>query len=152
VPWVHTDRMGSACFFEGEGEARFPELGFNINVLQPGEVGGMYHAEGAQEGFLVLSGDGLAVVEDEERPLRQWDYFHCPARTPHILVGIGDRPLVYVAVGTRPEGRSLEYPANDTARKHGASVEETTSAPKEAYAGHEFSRGSYREGDLPQLG
>jgi quercetin dioxygenase-like cupin family protein len=38
----------------------------------------MYHREKAQEGFLVLSGECLLVVEGEERPLRQWDFFHCP--------------------------------------------------------------------------
>jgi hypothetical protein len=34
----------------------------------------MYHWEADQEGFLVLSGEALLIVEGQERPLRQWDY------------------------------------------------------------------------------
>jgi hypothetical protein len=28
-----------------------------------------------QEGFLVFAGERTLIVEEEERPLRQWDYF-----------------------------------------------------------------------------
>jgi glyoxylate utilization-related uncharacterized protein len=38
----------------------------------------MYHRENDQEDFLVLAGESLAVVEGEERRLRQWDFLHCP--------------------------------------------------------------------------
>jgi uncharacterized cupin superfamily protein len=43
--------------------------------LPPGESTGFYHREGNQEGFLVLEGECLVVVEGEERVLRQWDFF-----------------------------------------------------------------------------
>ena len=39
----------------------------------------MYHRESDQEGFLVLAGEALAIVEGEERPLRQWDFLHWPS-------------------------------------------------------------------------
>src|SRR5262245_34516159 len=39
-----------------EGESRFPQVGINIGVLQPGQPSCMYHGEDAQEDFLVLSG------------------------------------------------------------------------------------------------
>ena len=54
------------------------QVGVNLFVLGPGEPMSMYHWEADQEGFLVLSGEALLIVENEERPLRQWDYFHCP--------------------------------------------------------------------------
>ena len=38
--------------------------------------------EGVQEGFLVLSGECTLIVEEEERPLRQWDYFHARRNPP----------------------------------------------------------------------
>ena len=38
----------------------------------------MYHWEADQEDFLVLSGEALLIVEGEERPLRHWDFVHCP--------------------------------------------------------------------------
>ena len=39
----------------------------------------MYHWEADQEDFLMLAGEALLIVEGEERPLRQWDFVHCPA-------------------------------------------------------------------------
>jgi uncharacterized cupin superfamily protein len=148
VPWSHTNGLGSACFFEGE--TPFPEMGLNVNVLQPGEAGAMYHAEGHQEGFLVLAGEGLLIVEGEERPLQAWDYAHTPPDTPHVLVAAGDRPFVYIAAGSRSDAPSrLRYPVDETAQRHGAGVSEATSSGKEAYAGLEIEPGAYREGDLP---
>ena len=38
----------------------------------------MYHWEADQEDFLVVAGEALLIVEGEERPLRQWDFVHCP--------------------------------------------------------------------------
>ena len=61
----------------------------------------MYHWEADQEGFLVLSGEALLIVEDEERPLRQWDYFHCPPDVPHTIVGAGSGPAAILAIGAR---------------------------------------------------
>ena len=39
-------------------------------------------------------------------------------------------------VGARPEGRTLHYPRDETALRHGAGVEESTPSPHEAYAPH----------------
>jgi uncharacterized cupin superfamily protein len=147
VPWTHTDQLGSACFFESE-EQRFPEMGFNVNVMPPGHFGSMYHAEPTQEGFLVLAGEGVVVVEGVERQLRAWDYFHCPADTPHVLVATGDEPLIYVAAGSRAK-RGVVYSVDETAQRYGAGVSEETTEGREAYAGFQLSTGSYRDGDLP---
>ena len=78
----------------------FPQLGINLNVMQPGESMTMYHRENAQEDFLVLRGECLLrFVEGEERQLRQWDLFHCPAGVAHAVVGAGDGPSLVLAVG-----------------------------------------------------
>jgi mannose-6-phosphate isomerase-like protein (cupin superfamily) len=69
-----------------------PIVGIHIHVLQPGETNGYYHAEAAQEGFVVLSGECLALVEGQERPMRQWDFLHSPPGTAHITIGAGDGP------------------------------------------------------------
>src|ERR1700690_1136932 len=79
--WVDGD-FGASCVFESR-EARFPELGINLNVLQPGQPMTLYHREDAQEDFLVLAGDCLLIVEGEERRLRPWDFFHCPPGIDH---------------------------------------------------------------------
>ena len=47
----------------------------------------MYHLEADQEDFLVVAGEALLVVEGPERPLRPWDFVHCPPETRHVIVG-----------------------------------------------------------------
>jgi hypothetical protein len=59
----------------------------------------MYHWETDQEDFLVLSGEALLIIEGEERPLRQWDFVHCPPGTKHVIVGAGEFRCVVFAVG-----------------------------------------------------
>jgi uncharacterized cupin superfamily protein len=75
--WLTNETFGAACVFEGDA-APFPQLGYTIAVLQPGQPSGMYHSETCQEDFLVLQGECLLLVEGEERPLKAWDFVHCP--------------------------------------------------------------------------
>jgi len=67
--WLHAAGRSAWCDLEGDQD--FPQLGINVQVLQPGEPMSMYHWEEDQEGFLVLAGEALLIVEGEERPLRQ---------------------------------------------------------------------------------
>jgi uncharacterized cupin superfamily protein len=148
--WRESGPFGRYCDFEGKRP--FRQLGINISVLEPGQSTGYYHRENAQEDFLVLAGSCLLIVEDEERELEAWDFFHCPPGTPHMLVGAGDRPAVVVAVGARGLPRKgLVYVPSETAKRHGVSVEKETTKPAEAYADVPRSqRVSYR-GSLPEL-
>jgi uncharacterized cupin superfamily protein len=132
--------FGPATVFEDE-RARFAQVGLNLNILRPGQPMSLYHGEGAQEGFLVLSGECLLIVEGLERSLRRWDFVHCPPWTEHVFVGAGDGPCLVLAVGAR-EGRDDEllYPVNDVALAHGAGVEQETAKPAEAYAGFPEAR------------
>ena len=90
--WQDEGPLGVMCFFEGD--VAFPQLGINLNVLEPGQPMCMYHWEADQEDFLVLSGEALLIVEGEERPLRAWDFVHCPPGTKHVIVGAGEGPCV----------------------------------------------------------
>ncbi len=134
--WYHADGRGAFCDFEGDVD--FPQLGINVQVLGPGQPMAMYHWEADQEDFLVVSGDALLIVEGEERPLRAWDFVHCPPETKHVIVGAGDGPCVVVAVGARD--RSVDspdwggYTVDEAALRHGAGVEQETNEPDEAYA------------------
>jgi uncharacterized cupin superfamily protein len=128
----NTEKGGAAYPLEGR-EAPFRDVGVSVHVLWPGEPNGLYHSEEVQEGFLVLSGECTLVVEEEERPLRQWDYFHCPAKVRHILVGAGGGPCAILMLGARPDV-GLHYPVSEVAAKYGASVATETSVPDEAYA------------------
>ncbi len=123
-------------------------------MLEPGAPMGMYHWESDQEGFLVLSGEALLLVEGEERPLRQWDFFHCPVGTRHIVLGAGDGPCVVLAVGAREHQGGPGwggYPVDETALRHGAGVEEETTDAQQAYArSPRYRPSSYQDGWLSE--
>lgn len=101
--------------------------------MEPGEPAGRYHSEPVQEDFLVLSGECIAIVDGEERVLRQWDFLHCPAGCEHVFVGAGDGPCAVLMIGSRRED-ALHYTVNETAARYGASVTQETNDPSEAYA------------------
>jgi uncharacterized cupin superfamily protein len=147
--WRDTGPLGVYCDFEGK--KRFPQLGINLNVLEPGQSLAIYHRENAQEAFLVLAGACLLIVEGEERELKAWDFFHCPPQTEHVIVGAGAEPAVVLAVGARGRGRKgIVYLASEVAQKHGAGVTKETTSPAEAYAAFpKSSRIAYGEGWLP---
>jgi quercetin dioxygenase-like cupin family protein len=130
--WVHNEVLGSACIFEGD-EVSFPQLGYTIAVLQPGQSGGRYHREANQEDFLVLAGECLLVIEGEERELKAWDFVHCPPDTEHGFVGSGDGPCVIFMTGARV-GKDTVYVRNEVALRHGVGVETETTESAEAYA------------------
>jgi uncharacterized cupin superfamily protein len=109
IGWESLPGGGTWCSFEPPASPS-PLLGIGVHVLGPGETPGFYHAESNQEGFLVLSGECIAIVEGEERRLRAWDYLHCPPGTAHITVGAGDGPCAILMVGTRSPDRTLHLP------------------------------------------
>jgi uncharacterized cupin superfamily protein len=131
--WFHNE-LGHYGPFEGKDEAAFSQLGINLNVLPPGAPMAMYHEEPGQENFLVLRGECLLIVEGQERPLRTWDFVHCPPRTKHVIVGAGEAPALVLAVGARKGGAS--YPVDETAVRHGAGVDHEVASPQEAYANY----------------
>lgn len=125
---------GAGHMWPFEPEPRsFPHFGINVHVLAPGEPACMYHAEGAQEAFLVLQGECILVVEDEERRLRQWDFFHAAPWTGHTFLGAGDGPCAVLMIGGHHPDESIVYPVSDVASKHRAGVERETEEPAEAY-------------------
>jgi uncharacterized cupin superfamily protein len=149
--WRHMPGRTRICDFEGDVE--FPQVGVNVSVLDPGEFMAMYHWEADQEDFLVLAGEAVLIVEGVERSLRPWDFVHCPPETKHTIVGGGVGPCVILAVGARDRSVGAGwggYTADETARRHGVSVDEDTNDPETAYA--PFTRrksARYQEGWLP---
>lgn len=133
--WWFAETRGARCAFEneyGDSPVEFTQLGINVSVLEPGQTV-LYHAEENQEAFLVLSGECTLILENEERRLRPWDFFHCPPWTEHGFAGAGEEPCVIVMVGSR-SGPGVRYPASELAARHGGSVAEETSDWRQAYA------------------
>jgi quercetin dioxygenase-like cupin family protein len=129
--WVTNEAFGARCVFEasprvvdgsGVEPRHFPQVGFNLDVIMPGQPSGLFHSETDQEDFLVLHGECILRIEDEERALAAWDFVHCPPGAAHCFIGAGDGPCVIFMVGARTPGKGLYYPDVDT------------HSPREAYA------------------
>jgi uncharacterized cupin superfamily protein len=154
--WRHAAGRGAVCVVldDFEGERRALQLGVNAFVLEPGEPMAMYHWEADQEDFLVVSGEAVLVVEGGERPLRTWDFLHCPPNTRHVIVGSGSGPCLVIAVGARAhdgQPNSLGFPVDEVASRHGASVEADTMDGGAAYATVPPREPTgYRDGWLPE--
>jgi len=125
-------RRATIIDVEPDGRS-WPDTGINVQIMQPGQPNCRYHSEPVQEDFLVLHGECIAIIDGEERPLKQWDFFHCPAGIEHVFVGAGDGPCAVLMIGSRRRDEA-HYPVNPTAAKYGASVERATDEPDEAYA------------------
>jgi uncharacterized cupin superfamily protein len=134
IRWARVPGLGTGT--RPEQDESWAQIGIAVRYLEPGETFAMYHREHDQEDFLVLSGAGTLIVEGEERPLRQWDFFHCAPGTAHAIVG---GPCVVLGVGARGHeirtgtGRG-SYPVDEAALRHNVGVEEETDDPEVAYA------------------
>jgi uncharacterized cupin superfamily protein len=149
--WYDRGERGAVCDFEAGQD--WAQVGVNLFVLQPGNPMAMYHWEADQEDYLILHGEAVLIAEGEERPLKQWDFVHCPAEMNHVIVGAGSGPCVVVAVGAREhqDGPGWGgYHVDETAQRYNASSEEETTNAQVAYA--RFTQREptrYRDGWLP---
>lgn len=155
--WSDKPEQGWAASLTGideyEAETFFPMLGMSIRVAHRGDVTTTYHWETEAEDFLVLAGEGIAIIEGEERPLRQWDFVHCPPGTKHAFVGAGDGPFVLLCASSRQfqkDGPWGYYCADETAARHNAASPEDTQDGSIAYARFPEPRHSRYPGGLLQ--
>ena len=128
-----TSGLGGMCAFEGV-DVPFAQLGINVRALTPGSSG-LYHSESNQEDFLVVAGECLLLIEGKERPLKTWDFVHCPPGTEHAFVAIPDGPCVIIMTGARTNEPEPFYPRSELALRHGVGVERETTSVREAQAG-----------------
>lgn len=77
----------------------------------------------------MLAGECRAVIDGQERMLRQWDFVHCPPGTSHAFAGGGEGPCLLLKVGARVT-HDLVYSPTDLAE----SVDVETTSGKDAYA------------------
>ena len=98
---------------------------------------GKYHRENAQEGFLVVAGECMLIVEEQERRLATWGLLSLSGRhRPHHRRSRVPGPAIVVAVGARGRGigGGVVYVVSELAARYGASVERETTGSAEAYA------------------
>jgi uncharacterized cupin superfamily protein len=138
--------FGAYTRFEGNDDAKFEQVGINIGVVQPGQPFCLYHGEGDQEDFLVLSGECVLLIEGEERQLKAWDFVHCPPWTEHVIVGAGDGPCAVLAVGAR-SSMDVVYPVSELAQRYGAGADIEHRRGAEGKAGESPYAGSPPDDD-----
>lgn len=144
--WVRNEKFGSRCSFEASPRVlrdhpdrephMFQDVGIMLDVIEPGQPSGLYHAETKEEDFLVLAGECDLLIEGQRRRLGAWDFVHCARDTEHIFVGAGNGPCVILMMGARAGDRRIRYPRSELALGAAAGVEDETDSPREAYAGH----------------
>jgi uncharacterized cupin superfamily protein len=155
--WWDKPGQGASCPLTGddeyEAETFFPMLGMAVRVMQPGDVATTYHWETEAEDFLVLHGEAIAILEGEERRLKQWDFVHCPPETRHAFVGAGEGPCVLLCASSRQfqkDGPWGYYCHDELAERYNAASPEDTQDGSIAYARFEDPTATrFREGWLP---
>jgi uncharacterized cupin superfamily protein len=137
--WCNNEAYGGVCIFESDefvlqGRPDLtayekPHAGFTIRVVMPGQPG-LYHAESVQEDFLILRGECVLIIEDQERQLRAWDFVHCPPMTGHTFVATGTGPCVILATGNRRDDLERVYPRSEVALRYDAGSPVETTDPE----------------------
>jgi mannose-6-phosphate isomerase-like protein (cupin superfamily) len=112
--WLTNKAFGARCVFESDRPVlrrrpdlpvhKFADVGFTLQVVQPGQPSGMYHAESNQENFLVLAGECTLLVEGEERSLRAWISLALPAGYRARLRWRWERALRHLHDGRTDQG------------------------------------------------
>ena len=151
--WDRDPDLGIWCDIGAE-DVPFAQFGIGPHMLMPGQPNGRYHAESAQEGFLVLSGECIAIIEGQERRLHRWDFVHCPPGTKHAFVGVGEEPCVLLCASSRQfqkDGPWGYYCYDETAERYNAASPEDTQDGEIAYGRFpESQEARYPGGLLPE--
>jgi uncharacterized cupin superfamily protein len=138
--WVNNESYGGVCIFESDEfvlrgrpdltEYEKPDAGFTIRVVPPGRPSSLYHAESVQEDFLILMGECVLIIEDQERHLRAWDFVHCPPMTAHTFVATETGPCVILATGNRRDDLERVSRRSEVALRYDAGSEVDTTDPE----------------------
>jgi uncharacterized cupin superfamily protein len=91
-------------------------------VVAPGRHSTVQHCHSIEEEiFIVLDGDGVLILDEEETPIRAGTVIGRPPATgvSHVLRA-GDRGLVYLAYGSRDPGDICYYPRSNKIAFRGA--------------------------------
>jgi hypothetical protein len=95
--WRHAEGRGAVCVVldDFENVRRPVQLGLNPFVLEPGEPMAMYHWEGDQEDFLVVSGEAVQARASRwtrSTPASRMRRVRRAGRSPIATAGLPARP------------------------------------------------------------
>ncbi len=93
-------------------------FGVNLTRLAPGAVSALRHAHGRQDEFIyILEGTPLLITDAGETPLAPGMCAGFPAGSgdAHHLINRGGADVVYIEIGDRSAGDTVNYPDDDLA-------------------------------------
>ncbi|MHC1480500.1 cupin domain-containing protein [Frateuria aurantia] len=88
------------------------QLGVNIVTLRQGHASSEYHRHlHEEEAVYVLSGHGMATLDEVNHPVTTGDFLGFAAGGPaHVITQVGDEPLVLLVFGQRLQHDVCDYP------------------------------------------
>ena len=116
-----TERGSSASWASLTGSV---STGISHVELSPGNEGSPPHCHSAEEElFVVLDGEGVCLLGDEEHPIRRGSVVSRPPATgvPHSLRA-GEAGLTYLAYGSREANDIVYYPRTREVKLRGVGV------------------------------
>lgn len=87
-----TDKMGKSTIFESA------RLLVGLNAFEPGQVHALHAHHGMDKLYYVLDGQGLFLLQDEERPMAKGDLLVAPDGVPHGVRNNSHGRLLVLAV------------------------------------------------------
>ena len=130
---VHLEDVEEEAFFEADCGVRSRRLsaaagsqlsGLNVDVVEPGLLNGYPHCHSAEEEiFIVLDGDGVCLLGDEEHQVRRGSVVARPpgTRVAHTFRG-GDAVMTILVYGTREPNDISYYPRSGKVALRGVGV------------------------------
>ena len=98
-------------------------FGVNLTTLAPGGQSALRHAHGKQDEFVyILEGEAMLVTDAGETELKpgMCAGFKAGTGDAHHLVNRSKKDVVFLEVGDRSAGDSVEYPDDDVKAVYGA--------------------------------
>lgn len=90
------------------------QLGCSLMVVPPGKRAYPFHCHHINEEiFVILEGEGMVRIGDQQYPIRKGDVIGAPAGgrdTAHQIVNTSDKELRYLALSTMIPAEVVEYP------------------------------------------
>lgn len=83
-------------------EQNAKELGGMFGLLVPGSQVPYHYHKKRESIIMIISGEGIEIIEGEEFPIQAGDILHIPAGEKHTTVNRSDKDLRYLEFFTCP--------------------------------------------------
>lgn len=109
----HENEMNDVLTDLPDEKTGFEEHTVCMNVLYPGKVNGEFkmmrgHSHDVEEVYMVLSGKGFIMLDNEKVPVKKGDLVTIPKNVWHRTINTGKEKLVFLTVFEKHEASHLK--------------------------------------------